>query len=142
MVDEKKKKLTFKAQMPADGEVPKTIKIEHHRSPHFSSHFATNAILSGPSADGMYHLIFHAEAIGIKSETGELIEEEVEEYEKGVLASYKTKIQYDDLETFREDKTRITMPLQALLALRDLLNRQHPPSDMEAEVESEKDGES
>lgn len=120
-------------------EAPEKIKIQHHRSPHFSSHFASGAILSGPTADGMYHITFHADAMGIKTETGTLIGDVVKEGSAEV-AHYKTSIEQDDLEPFREDKARVTLSYRSLLSLRDLLNRQHPP---ETETKKdEKDGDS
>ena len=135
MVESDKEKHIVNVKMPDGGEIPKTMKIEHHRSPHFSSHFSTNTILTGPTADGFYHLMFFTEAVGIKSETATLKGEATKD-EKGIIAEYTTHIGFDDLENFREDKARITLSYDSLLRLRDLLNRQYPP-----EKEKETDGE-
>ena len=113
-------------KLPEDGEIPKELKIPHHRAPNFSSHFATNASITGPTGDGMYHIIFYADVVGLISETARLNEKDVTENEKGYLAGYNTTIELDDTEHFRENKTRITMPFGAILQLRDLLNRIYP----------------
>ena len=53
---------------------------------------------------------------------GELMEDEL-----GTLAKYKTSVEPDDIETFKEDKVRVSMTHKAVLSLRDMLNRQYPP---------------
>lgn len=109
------------------GEFPTETKILHHRSPHFSSQYAGNTVVAGPSGDGLYHLIFNTDVIGIQHETAELIEPTGDVTEDGYLkAAYKSKINRDDLEYFREDVARITMPLSSLLRLRDVLNQLFP----------------
>tara|TARA_R110002072_G_scaffold97995_2_gene215738 strand:+ start:23250 stop:23615 length:366 start_codon:yes stop_codon:yes gene_type:complete len=119
--------------MPDDGEVPKEMKIPHHRAPHFASHFATNAIVTGPTGDGMHHIIFYADVVGIISETARLVDGDVKEHEGGVLAGYQTTVELDDTESFRENKARITMPHGALIQLRDLLNRTYPATEIKDE---------
>jgi hypothetical protein len=126
MGSDKGKKFS-KGESKADAKAPDEVKIPHHRSPHFSSHFATNTIVSGPTTDGIYHLIFSADAIGLLHETANLVDTGAPVVEEGMIrASYKTHVGHDDLEYFREDKARISLTLGSLTQLRDLLNRLFP----------------
>lgn len=99
----------------------KKVKIPHHRSNQFTSHFATGVILSGETSDGMRHLIFYADAIGIISETGTQIDGDI----------YSTSIEKDDLSSFREDKVRVTMNIQSMSKLYELLHGQFGNKDNE-----------
>ena len=88
-----------------------TIKIEHKRSRHFTSQFATGTILSGPTPDGYYHMIFYSDVVDVVSETGI----------KSAEDKYSLSIQKDDLFNHREDKARISMDEAALLRIYTLL---------------------
>jgi len=89
----------------------KDIKIPHHRSNQFTSHFATGVIMGGPTPDGMNHLIFYSDVIGVNSETGT-------EIAPGV---FKAAVQLDDIQQFREDKARISMRTESLKSLYNVL---------------------
>jgi len=106
-------------------EFPKTVKVEHHRASNFISTFATNVVLTGPSADGFYHLIFYADAVAINHETAQLVETS----KTGTFeteARYKTRLDKDSFRPFREDKARITLPISTLAEIGDLLIRRVP----------------
>lgn len=103
------------------------ITIPHKLSKQFTSHLASGAIMSGPTPDGFYHLIFYSDVIGINHETGVLIRE------KENSVSYKTKISEGDVERFREDKTRISMTESALEELYRLLKKRFVPGGDEGD---------
>ncbi|HEX2238429.1 MAG TPA: hypothetical protein VHJ19_08815 [Gammaproteobacteria bacterium] len=94
---------------------PERIKIPHHRLNLLISDFATGIIVSGPTSDGIFHLIFHADAAEVTSGSGV----------KVGAAAYKVGVEEADVRTFREDKTRITMPCSVFQALYDLLSRRY-----------------
>ena len=97
---------------------PSSIKIMHQRLAGYSSHYATGAIMSGPSGQGTVQLVFFEDAIQIQTETGEL------DSENSLQSTYKVSLQPNDLLNYREDKVRITMPIQAALELSELLSSQ------------------
>lgn len=122
--------MSDKDKKQGEGQAPVKAKILHHRSPHFSSHFATNTVVAGPTGDGMYHLIFNADAMSVPHETAELLSTDGEVTEDGYIkAEYKTIIKHDDLEYFREDKARITLSRESVIRLRDVLIKLFPLDD-------------
>jgi hypothetical protein len=83
------------------------IKIEHYRSPHFTSTSATGALISGPTPDGLYHLIFYSDAMRIEYETGVPREDGV----------YKISLEKSGIRALREDKALISMTPETLRRL-------------------------
>ena len=104
------------------------IKIPHHRSTNFISEHATGVILSGPSPDGLHHLIFYVDAIGVQYETGESVGEN----------RYVTSIAPEDILNFREDKARISLPSEALFQLYKMLDDRYGAIKEKAESEKAK----
>lgn len=94
---------------------PKKIEIKHLRSDHFTSDFATGVIVSGPTPDGFYHVIFYADAVALEKETAVRSED----------GAYKIGIEPPDVLAFREDKTRISMPHHVLQGFVDLLGNRY-----------------
>lgn len=91
------------------------IKIPHHRANHFVSAFSSGAIFAGPTGDGLYHLVFYADAVGVTHETGIKISE------TGGEIRYATSVESGDTAHFREDKARISMTADGLRSLLELL---------------------
>lgn len=106
----------------------KNIKIPHHRSPNFISEHATGVVLAGPSPDGLHHLIFYVDAIGIQSETGESIGEN----------RYVTSIDPEDVLNFREDKARISLPTETLMRLYGMLHDRYGVKEEQAKDDKSK----
>lgn len=105
--------------MEEDENVRKFNKLLHKKSPTFISEHATGVALSGPSNDGSFHFLFYADSINIKSETTNRIQST--EINKNI-EHYNLTIELDDVEDFREDKARISLPYNVLISLRDLIN--------------------
>lgn len=76
------------------------IKIRHSKAPNYATHYATSAMLAGPTQDGFYHLIFYADTIGLQTETGTL---------NGDGVTYAVSIEDGDLQPQREDKVCISV---------------------------------
>lgn len=104
--------------------MPETIKLKHRQSPNFIGDYATGAIFSGPSPDGLYHLIFFSDTVEINSETLQLAESSADA--DSTVRNYQSSFGVGDLENFREDKARISLTHQAIIKLRDLLISQIP----------------
>jgi len=88
----------------SDDDVPQSLEIPHRRAPGFASHYASGVILSGPSSDGIYHLLFHADSIAVIKETA-TYSGDLEKLDDGsAKATYTTRFDAGDTEPFREDK--------------------------------------
>lgn len=116
-----------------EDDIPEAIDIEHHRSPSFTSQHATGAILSGPSIDQVWHLIFYADCVSIIKETANYAGDFTPHEDGSAHAGFQTSINQNDVKNFREDKARISMPINSLKSLRDLLNKRLPPEGNENE---------
>lgn len=88
-------------------------KIKHRRSEHFQSVFAGGTVVSKIERGPTYTLTFYEDVVGINSET-------ILVSEDGVAS---TGFETGDLDHHREDKVRVTIREDGLIALRDLINR-------------------
>ncbi len=94
------------------------IKIPHKLSKQFASFYANGMFISGPTTDGMFHLTFYADAVGIKSETGTPISD---------TGQYAVSIEQDDTIQLREDQTRVYVSQGTLRSIYDLLKQKVSP---------------
>ena len=100
----------------------KNIKIPHHRSANFCSHFVNGALISGPLPNGNLNFVFYEDAVGIISETG--IPQEVD-------GQYTPTLEDDDFFNFREDKARISMPMSTAKLIYELLKKRFEPEEID-----------
>lgn len=100
------------AEERKDTALPSEILIPHRPSPRFIRDFASGVIVSGPSPDGTYHLVFHADTINIVAETAVRLQDD----------AYRTQVKDDQIQRFREDKVLLTVPGYALQDLYNLLH--------------------
>lgn len=89
-----------------------SIKVQHLKASNYSSHYVNGATMSGPTEDGMYHLTFFSDSIRVESETLG--------FKDGHLGFYIDKA---DMIQFREDKATITISLETIKRIQDLMNR-------------------
>ena len=106
----------------------KIFKVPHRKSPHYISDYATGTIISGPTNDGLYHLIFYSDAISINSETGINVQS-IQNNKGEVIEAYELGISDGDVEDFREDKAKIALSKQAIVSLIELLKKQISDTD-------------
>jgi hypothetical protein len=59
-----------------EGELKEEVRIEHKPSKDFVSHTATGALLSGPTSDEFYHLVFYADVVEINYEVSVLVSQD------------------------------------------------------------------
>ncbi len=98
-----------------EGKLKKEVRIKHKPSKDFASHTATGALLSGPTSDGFYHLVFYADVVEINHEVSVLVSQDLEQ------ATYETKIPPGSVSMFREDRARVSMSEGAMRRLSHLL---------------------
>jgi hypothetical protein len=98
-----------------EGELKKEVRIEHKPSKDFASHTATGVLLSGPTSDGFYHLVFYADVVEINHEVSVLVSQDLEQ------ATYKTEIPPGSISMFRENRARVSMSEEAMWQLLHLL---------------------
>ena len=96
-------------------EQKKELKIAHLPAPDFSSHIVTGSILSSSSSDGLFHIIFFADAVKVDYETAYSVE-------GGEPDVYRLDMDQGSLTQFREDKCRLSMSLDSLIRLRDVID--------------------
>lgn len=90
------------------------IKVPHKLSKEFISQVATGALLSGPSSDGLFHLVFFRDAVSVEYETAKPTLDE---------GKYTVHLEPDSINSFREDQSRISMPALALKSLADIISQ-------------------
>jgi hypothetical protein len=103
----------------AEKELKPVLKIPHKLSRQFGSYYASGTVLSGPTADGMYHLIFYFDSVSIDTETG------IPDTEGS--PAYTVSIEPGDVIRFREDQARISMHDKSLRMLYNLLKERFEP---------------
>jgi hypothetical protein len=103
-----------------EGELKKEVRIEHKPSKDYASHTATGGLLSGPTSDGFYHLIFYADMVEINHEVSVLVSQGLEQ------AIYKTEIPPGSISMFRENRARVSMSEEAMRQLSHLLQAKFP----------------
>jgi hypothetical protein len=103
-----------------EGELKKEVRIEHKPSKDFASHTATGVLLSGPTSDEFYHLVFYADVVEINYEVSVLVSQGIEQ------ATYETEIPPGSISMFRENRARVSMSEEAMRQLSRLLQARFP----------------
>lgn len=100
---------------------PEKFKLPHHRSTTFVSCQASGVILSGPSNDDMWHMIFYHDTVAINSETMT---------KTNTPGIYTGSIEETDIVRIREDQARVSLDNAAIKSLYNLLKvRLEKPED-------------
>ena len=100
-------------------------KLPHIRSSNFSSTYVTGVVVSGKES-GAINFIFFEDAVQVLTETLHPV---------GVAAGgqqeYMVSMQEGDLQSYREDKVRISMPREAAIELYELLKKRFGSGEQE-----------
>lgn len=91
------------------------LRLPHHRAGNFASFYANSTIMSGPSPEGMYYLVFSEDTISIEHEILVPVE--------GQENAFRPAIEDDSIRQFREDKARMAMTEQGLRNLYEMLEK-------------------
>lgn len=105
-----------------DSSGQRTVDIEHRETLNTISAYINGAVITGPTSEGFYNLIFYSDSITIDKEIAKFVKSEEKSLEVGTDV-YELTTEYVEAAKYREDKAKFLMSKDTLISLSDLIRK-------------------